>query len=937
MSNHIRRNPLSKIRSKKIYTNSETKDDKIYLDTLTGESWIAKIKDDFFKINKNGDGFITFDQWVNSKLKNSIFKEKMSEIQYNEIFRQIDADGDEKISWDELIKYIIYQQRGICESNTDKNLRIINIGPEAAITHKFKSKTIVKKVLYLHADDRIAVLSESLIQFWQLPKVTLFGSFSDNCGFTDFDYMPQLSRLVIAKTNRSLIFFDLKRMEKLPYVITPYISTKRIPTLTQQESMSVLREMERQRKPPLYNMSTAVCAVPGKAIVLVGDDTGKIEVFSRIQQTISDNHWSSQRIYTMTFHSDAITQITYIPSISSYVSSSLDGSLVVWTFDDKDLKYAINFIANDRWDQPITGFIYDTRTSYFVYTTATHYFGFVRLFSKGVKRIETPNQMINCMSIINISSESSFLVTVSKNNLCLIYMLPTFEELNNFYIDNQHLFSPPSGAIYLDGKLYLAGSYVSVWKCESSDSKFFSPHLDIIVGLESNGTLDHAITADSGGELIVWDLKMATKLFTFKCGKEDEKVSSLCSDEFCRRLFIGFNSGRIVVISPNSGELLAELPRNHVDGTCSKITYGELNGSKYVIVVCGSSKITCFEDCVGAGFKHARNFLHHKEIIVDILTIKKSLLLSVGDTSEIFSWTQNAFVPQVMYKCLHHPVCAADLKHTDDLFLVGDSKGCLSMFTIDSPEPLKYIYPFDTRVKFGIKCITSYNNYIYMGNSGGYLTCIKIDDENIGRLWSVRANVDAVEYIKYTPKNNCIITSGSEQDIKVFSEDGKFVGQIGSLKNWNIRKPESWQVVPPYEPEPDDFIEQDSDDIDVIVNKRHIINDKSEQQEPVIYTQENEKLLDDSEDELMLTQPAFTYQQIIPMLSNLDDLYKGGKDVIEIVKQHQGEEKRKEKDRHTSYEKSLEPEREDADLERNIRTMENLIARRKIRRKSVRR
>lgn len=65
------------------------------------------------------------------------------------------------------------------------------------------------------------------------------------------------------------------------------------------------------------------------------------ECFEIIIKTVGRSTYSSKRVLCFSPHKNAVSQIYYISHLGLFASSSLDGTILMWSFDYKSKEYKI--------------------------------------------------------------------------------------------------------------------------------------------------------------------------------------------------------------------------------------------------------------------------------------------------------------------------------------------------------------------------------------------------------------------------------------------------------------------------------------------------------------------------------------------------------------------------------------------------------------------
>jgi hypothetical protein len=155
---------------------------------------------------------------MESRLRQVISKEIISDERWSAFFQQIDANHDQLISWNELLDDLMCQQRSLAAVTFDKKVRLVPVAPDLVFAHSFQWTTRCRRVRYIPFLEEVASLTQSSLRFWTL-KCDLVRQFKDVGNFVDFCSIRSLWKLEIARENRSFIFYGLHTNTKFPFSV----------------------------------------------------------------------------------------------------------------------------------------------------------------------------------------------------------------------------------------------------------------------------------------------------------------------------------------------------------------------------------------------------------------------------------------------------------------------------------------------------------------------------------------------------------------------------------------------------------------------------------------------------------------------------------------------------------------------------------------------
>jgi WD40 repeat protein len=699
--------------------------------------------------------------------------------------------------------------------------------------------------------------------------------FTDVGNFVDFCYLHSLWKLAIAKENRTIIFYDLRTHTKLVFYISATIDDRQIPRLSLTQSKDFLRK-GRNMHGPLFNIPASIESISKTEVFCVGDDSGLIEFF-RLSHSARDYAWETKKLAHRKVHKDAVTQISYIESYDSLISSSDDGTLVMWQFSEKDSIWAMSCSFTDPQRLSIPSFVFDLRTHAVVYTTSGHCLGCWKVFSTQHIVADIHGEMISAIGAVQVSDEATFVVTVSESNFFATYTTPSLELTGSWYMSVHHALCSPTATLFLREHLYLVGSYLSCWHCESGDSDGLPPHRHPLVGALANDIFMRILSCDEMGNIHNWDSATANKGSTFSFPVEDAIVSCFQLDDLNRRVVMGYSSGAIKVIAVSSGSVLTEVSPDHIENGCNWVIFAKIRTGKFIAVANGRKQIVVLEDLPGNRVKLHRILCGHREQVSRVVNLKKEFLLSIGMGKELFLWDAKSSHPNMMFRLLDEPCAACDLASPKN-FIVGDVTGMLHFMALDVPRPLMSIDPFEIKGRVPITAISPLLKglAVVVANRAGYLRFVEVQQGMIPRSL-YRTHVAAVDQISISEKFQFLVTSGRDQEVRAwFIQPFRYMGELGKHRKWNVEDPNTWPSSP-CEIDPRDFAEQSHDE-PTEIELPHFLFDPSQSDafDPMDFS-EDRSLIGRSTAYEPITSPDFSAKRMVEVMDDLDDLCAVGR------------------------------------------------------------
>ena len=831
----------------------------------SNSSWIDELRQAFADADSSGSRSLTMEQWLSSKLNTLVANDILDNKQMMDFFNCVDTNCDSKISWDDLVEYLLTHGNSFrLQASSDKKMKVTFEAPDEKIMRKTYRTARIRKMLHLEAQGRIVTLSDSTFTVWKSSDCVLVHSVTDKDGFVDCCVVPSMAKIAVAKPNRRIVFLDIRNFEPMKMVISGSAVESDVPKMTEEESERAVTTGKASDL-PLFNKPKAIIGHPELNVLFVGDEEGRVEVFRMFMTRNARHGWAWERLNVRTVHHDAITQISYLPDKDVYVSSSLDGSIVIWKYKAAENAFQKVYRFRNTEKLAITSFAYDSQTSDIVYVTTAHYFGVWRTFTEQYEHIETPSQVVVTLAIVQLSSEASFCVTISKDNFVSIYRMPNLVQLSNYYMGLQHALCPPTYALAVKYHLYLGGAFLSMWRCDDCTSEGLSAHASPIVSAIRNEMFDKVISVDRGGDLHIWDIENGNKVFSASIKQGDSEVRCMALDTIQRRLGVGYSDGLCHIVAANSGTVLSVIDRSYFDGGCNAVVFGTvLNTSR--IICLSNNKIVMFEDMSGNRVNFIRKFVEHSEDVSKVLILKEKYMLSIGSGSEMFLWNVSQQHPILKYHLDVDPSTALDIPDDPDKFLVGDVAGNIHMMSISSPSVVGSIAGFGLVTKSSVTIMSMHKDQLIAGNMHGYIKVYKHIGEDFRDVVRFRAHTEAIISISVSETHGVVITAGRDEEIRIWRlEPFALVGELGKLSRWNISTPSSYQSTTPLPDDPNHFVD---------LSVKHNTPPKDE---PVQHTSN----LSDTSEEIQV--PPFSFADFSTAINDIENLCYTGRKYVRLA------------------------------------------------------
>lgn len=786
------------------------------VNNLPGKTWIEKLRVAFEEAANSNGQEVCLERWTKSNLKYLIEDTILSDEQMTEYFSQIDANTDFVISWNELVAYIMMHQKNLTGSNIDKKLNLTFFAPDEVTIQKNKRSSTCLRARYIHALEQIITLTETTLTFWNMECIPI-RSFTDKEKFVDFCCLDSIFKLAIAKQNRQIIFYDLRNHSKLNYFISATLDSNAVQHYNSDETKLAISNCKRRRI-PLFNTPTAMESLPEYPYLFIGDQEGRIEVFHVHGSRAGKSEWTSTRIKHAKVHTQAVSQILYIPQLDVFTSSSIDGTLAIWHFSLKTNKLSIEQVFKEPNRLPITSFCYEHRTRDYIYNTPSHCFGIWRTGTLHSQTVETNTQLISTMTIATLPPESSFLVTITKNNFFSLYRIPNMEPCGNWFMGLQHELCPPTAALCTGDMLYLVGAFVSAWKVENGNGTGLRACTNPIVNVHVNTLFKKVLTCDNHATIASWDMLTGEKEFSFSLEEKDATVTCFAIDTSQRRTAVGYDNGLVHIVTANSGSILYTIEPSQLEGGCHALLFAQIFGNRKLLCSNGNKSVVLFADIQGNRMAFHRNFVGHTENVESMAVLKERVIVTLGSEKEMFLWSVPQQNPLIKYQLPGEPTIAADIPSSSDTFLAGDMTGCIHVMRLDSPTPIKTIDVFGMSINSPITSIVIMKTrpYIYLSNMHGYMKIMNVEaDGSFTEHHTFRPHPMGIINVCASEQDRVFVTAGLDQDVKMWTMDPvNCIGVIGLMRKWKINEPKTWfghaiEIDPVHFQKPEQHVEEE--------------------------------------------------------------------------------------------------------------------------------
>ena len=757
---------------------------------LSGRTWVDQVRFAFAESAGGSEKMeITREQWVKSRFRYLIAKDVQTQEQMHHHFDVMDANKDGRLTWDEIIGFMLRQENSKLLSNA-KHIEIACVGPEDPSKIKSLNLSPPKDALILKDFNRFASFSDSSIIIWDVNALEPLKIFNVD-GVTSICYSNELKKLIFSQKERKISFINPE--------------TNEIDELTMHGFEKVLDE-----KP------TSLCVVPETKYFLVGYENGKINA---IKIEIESNNASCELIGTINNHTKAVTKIIWIPDEKCYVSCSEDSSIVVFSvnFDEFSSKTVSQFkLPNDA---SVNNIVYDPVTSDIFFSTPINWFGRWRIRTSNYKLIDLEKTTISSMIVLRLSKRKSLLIAIDPDYFFMVFKQPGFISVGNWIMGDQHKGNPASVILSFEHKLYLFGAFLSKWDINlslASTPLYQKPVGGVIICPES----DAILTTDEEMDLIKWKLKNGTQEFRQQI-TYGAKVKTFRADDEGKKFVCGLDDGRLLILSTATCQHLTRLELGKSECGLVETILTEINGEPRLVLV-NKNMIMLFNDMNDNKLDFVRNFKGHKGRIYLMNVLKHKYIVTCSEKEEIFIWQIDDGLPKMRSSIPNKVTCVADVPESSTYYLIGDDKGMVHIMAVNSPNPLTSFDAFSMNLPNTITAIDAKSYTFAVANNFGYIKTFHYD-ASVVETSRFRAHYKGIRKMGLI-SDSYLYTVGDDNRIILFAlSPPRFIGAVGEGNKFDTLAPSMWR-------DPEEFCQQDdmqftNSDEKIIINQSIIVRE----------------------------------------------------------------------------------------------------------------
>ncbi|OHT13232.1 EF hand family protein [Tritrichomonas foetus] len=765
------------------------------------KKFLIDLRKAFEDADVEGKGGLTLEQWMSSPIRNYLQNGKMSDDQYEKYFRRIDANSDMFLTWKELVVYLIHEitTRDLHISNETTRFitKVDTITPPRSQMHR----DMIKHVVTIKRTGEYATLSADSIRFWKPFDLQLKQAILEPGYFADFIILENPFIMIVATTQRRLVFYELDYFTILPVELSASPSTKIIKSMNMTQAQNALKTLGSPNM-PLFNVPTSICEAVFEnqsdnhiVYFFVGDDQGIIEVFKlSIPFRRKGTDFTVERCSRKSIHDDSINQISPIDNMYCYASCASDNTVKFWQYDDA--VFTILRVFTDTI--PISGFLFSTTQKVLVTYGASR--------DAFVWSISPPRKMFKLGDHYNqIQGITDFITTSKEKYLLTMTNRKEFRVWDSVNYRAVHEWSDPTNQRpenhyscatfdYERHALITCSSYPSKWAEDftTNVSQYeMLTHNYSIVGCFYASAFDQVLTVDAIQTFKLWDQEKGCLETEHKIpwDRGYSQVSSSCLDNSTRRLVTATFKGDITLYNFNSGQEITRFSTGN-QSLISLVYCATINHRDCLIVCRWDKTILAYNETTTCNYELFRSFSGHKS---DITAVTNSIfgLVSGGANGEIFAWSADTTIPLSISNLTTPETSVESIICEGQYVIVGDSKGYISIFTLPKLTLISVEQSHGIARPYSLTsmALDKENHYLYTADTFGYIKKWIVKFEETLKLEPVniyRCHNDEILFLLLIKNGKVILTTSSDRTVRVWrTDDFGYYGFLHNENHWN--------------------------------------------------------------------------------------------------------------------------------------------------------
>ncbi|OHT05309.1 EF hand family protein [Tritrichomonas foetus] len=767
--------------------------------------YLRDLRRAFDDADEDNMGSLTPEQWDSSSIRFYLKDGKMPNSEYKQYFLRIDADCDGRVTWDELVDFILLELTCMRGTQNVESKTTLNRFPVTSAIFQHKHREEIFQVVISSWTEEYITVSRESIKFWKpFPltyqrKLGVSGPFAAVCCFKYFQL------LAVATSTRTLRFFKIIELEQLPISISASPSTVSIKTMNAESARKVMKTLQ-DLDIPLFNIptqmieATLTVSAANELRFIIGDDCGCIEVFKLTMPTRrTGTDFKIDRIVSKNLHTKSISQLSLIEEMDCYASGSSDGTVKFFTIINESIHVTKVFDDGSQ----VLSFAFIGHQNVVAMCTMGND-PFIWSLQPIHRTFRLPGNLNSTHLVTEYISSlgERYVLTVTSKKEIRMY------DSSNFVIRNEFLeveYLPPENritAILFDKArkiLITCASYPILWVEGEVEGPRGITHQSAIVGIHYQPDFGQLLTVDSQANFMIWDYNTGHRK-TIRTPKVDE-LCCAAIDQSGRKVITATFNGEISIWNPNSGGLIVTI-NDPSDSQISVVRHFTMNGRQFLLTAGWSKVVSLYQEVTPANFELMNQFRGHTSDITAAILDPNGWIITGSVTGEIFVWPIDmATKPRkVLLDCDTPVECMTTIEY---LLFVGDSDGILTVFSLPNLEQVMTFKAHLAIVPHAISAIISFeqSKTLLTADSLGYVRLWEIATTpslKMDPVKMVRAHDGEVTHIMMLgTSGKFFATAGYDLAVRIWATDSmSLIGTLSSESNWILKDMDTWAKDP---------------------------------------------------------------------------------------------------------------------------------------------
>lgn len=786
-------------------------------------------------------GSLTPEQWKNSSIKFYIREGKLTKEEYDQYFLRIDANCDGRVSWEELVEYILLELTSMTGAQIVETPLTLNRSPVPPQVFQHKHRESIFQIISSSWTNEYITVSRESIKFWNpypltyKRKLPSQGPFSSICTFNNYRL------LCVSTTTRTLCFYNLLNLEQLPIGLSASPSSKTIKTMNFNNAIQAMKRLKNTTI-PLFNSPTQMIEATLTSVgrdeikLIIGDDCGFIELYQiTMPQRRTGTDYKIDRLVNYELHHRSITQLSALDEQDCYASSSQDGTLKFFIFMHSTVQVTKVFEAGSQ----IFSFkFFDHQRVIAMCTMGNE--PFIWSISPVRRSFRLSGNLNSALHVTDFVSSlgDRYVVTVTTKKEIRMYDSTNFG-IRNEFMEAEYL--PPENritSVLFDRSrriLVVCGAYPITWLEGEAKGPRGISHQCPIVGVHYQPDFDQLLTVDSQANFVTWDYKIG-KRKQIRTPHADE-ISDTSIDKSGRRVITATFSGKVSIYNPSSGGLISTIDTNRHSNSSSNhsnlfnekdadhiqkeaasfdqvsvMKHFTMNGRGFLVTGGYSRIVNLYRETEPSEFDLINHFKGHTgDITAAVFDRNCCLIISGSENGEIIEWPIDvAFKPRKI--CLEEDTPIECMTIIDHYLFVGDSDGYLTVFSVPGLDEIVQFKAHIESVPYALSSICSCEKtkVVVTGDNLGYIRLWKVNlipSFSIQPIGMIRAHDGEVTNLSMVGNSSQFFASaGYDMAVRIWENDSlKLVGTLSGESLWNIKNIETWEIESPVDGDPKHF------------------------------------------------------------------------------------------------------------------------------------